>query len=275
MVMVEERLLQFILWLLQSLGLRLIDVKFGFIRRIVVWLQTRSDQEHDKFYAEMNKQIDAESQTNDIVKEDLKDVTSDDLEAIYNLAIEGFGEINSQYGKRKDLFNLWYEISPDSFKLIKDGDIPVGYCIIFPIENGTFRKYISKKESQFSFDENDIKTTIKEDDSNYIFIQGIYIKPEYAKKRAVYSRLVTAMYSLISKFSNQQQPRNNILVAEAVSVNGRSMLERYGFSRIESDISFDDNPIYHLDFSEKSQERYDVLHAKKVKRHLAIICSLL
>lgn len=269
-----ELILGTLIGLLQSIGWGAADYRFQWTRRFFLFLKNKQEKtkEFNKSYKSFSEQFDSIIEDCTSIKSGLQIISKSELKEIIELDIEGFGEIKKEYGERESLFELWYDISPESFVLIRKNETSIGFCIVFPSNSDTYRKYVNGKISLYQFDESNINTVQRKSDTRYIYIHSVYIKPEYRNDKKSIIKIISALYTITGRFIKKEKPTDNVLFTEAISQSGQQLVKKFGFFRYENDYSFDGNPIFHLDFA--MLNRFDHSFRKRARNHLGHLIEL-
>jgi len=148
----------------------------------------------------------------------IKDVIQIDS-LVYPQELQGtYESVKTRFNKNKESYILAYQ-----------GNLLVGYICFFPLKQSTYDKVINDKEM---YDDNltdeDIVSYDKKQNLN-IFIISIAVRPEY-QKREVGKTLTKEMFTFLDVKRKEGVKINNI-VAEAVTVAGRTILNTFNFHK--------------------------------------------
>lgn len=122
-----------------------------------------------------------------------------------------------------------YQKNKESYILAYLGDILIGYICFFPLTDKSYKKVINCKES---YDDNltskDIDTYNINQENN-IFIISVAVLPNY-QKNGIGATLIQEMFHFLDN-KRKEGIRINSIVAEAVSFQGKALLERANFKK--------------------------------------------
>lgn len=178
---------------------------------------------------------------------------------VYSIELQGtYESVHNRFLKNKDSYILAYL-----------GNVLIGYICFFPLTDSAYKKVMSCNQS---YDDNltfnDINIYNVEEELN-VFIISVAVLPEFQKK-GIGTKLIEKMYDFLDN-KRKEGIKIKSIVAEAVSTQGKALLESANFNRQqEIDENYD---LYYYKYNDYSKTTIYGFIPCSVKKEFEI-CNL-
>ncbi|MBE6656244.1 MAG: hypothetical protein E7609_05195 [Ruminococcaceae bacterium] len=130
-------------------------------------------------------------------------------------------------GKIENLYKR-YDVCPDSFILVYDGDTLAGYLNVFPISDGLYRQlnapdFFGMRDDDIEPEEMD---AWRKDKPNELFIISVAIIPRYRKGEAI--KLIGNGFLDFLRKKDAEGYKIGSIAGSAISAGGEKFLQRFG-----------------------------------------------